>query len=397
MPLTEIAIKAIKPAEKIARHHDEKGLYLEVSPAGGRWWRFKYAFAGKEKRLSLGTYPDVTLKAARLKRDEFRVMLQGGTDPGADRKAQKRDKAGGLVFEAVARQWWAHWKLGNSPRHADYAIRRLEADVFPEIGHLGINEITTKVIVACVRKIEARGAHDLAHRQINKISQVYRYAVANDLAERNPAADIMPSDVLKPLRSTNLARVSARELPALLKAIDEYNGKPITRLALRLMALTFVRTSELIAAPWSELDGDIWRIPKERMKMPSPHLVPLSRQAQAVLVELKKITGEGVYLFPGERTGSMSNNTILYALYRMGYRSRMTGHGFRGLASTILHEQGWPHDHIELQLAHSARDDVSAAYNHALYVEPRAKMMQAWADYLDVQKALAKSPNNAGA
>lgn len=389
MPLTEIAIKALKPAEKIARYHDEKGLYLEVSPAGGRWWRFKYSFDGKEKRLSLGVYPDVSLKSARVKRDEYRVMLQGGTDPGADRKIQKRDEAGDLAFEAVARQWWAHWKIGKSPRHADYAIRRLEADVFPEIGSLGINGITTKVIVACIRKIETRGAHDLAHKQLNKVSQVYRYAVANDLAERNPAADIVPSDVLKPVRATNMARVSARELPALLKAIDSYDGKPITRLALQLMALTFVRTSELIAAPWSEIDGDVWRIPKERMKMPAPHIVPLSSQAQALLADLRKITGEGVYLFPGERSGSMSNNTILYALYRLGYRSRMTGHGFRGLASTILHEQGWPHDHIELQLAHSARDEVSAAYNHALYLEPRAKMMQAWADFIDARRELA--------
>jgi integrase len=391
MPLTEIAIKAIKPAEKIARFYDGKGLYLEVSPAGGRWWRFKYSFDAKEKRLSLGTYPDVSLKVARAKRDECRVLLQGGLDPGAERKAQKRDEAGDLSFEAVARLWWAHWKIGKSRRHADYAIRRLEADVFPEIGTLGINGITTKVIVACVRKIEARGAHDLAHRQLNKISQVFRYAVANDLAERNPAADIVPSDVLKPVRATNMARVSGRELPALLRAIDGYDGKPITRLALQLMALTFVRTSELIGAPWSEIDGDVWRIPKERMKLPAPHIVPLSTQALALLADLKKITGDGVYLFPGERRGAMSNNTILYALYRLGYRSRMTGHGFRGLASTILHEHGWPHEHIELQLAHSPRDEVSAAYNHALYLEPRAKMMQAWADYLDVQRGLSGS------
>lgn len=388
MPLTEIAIKAIKPGHKIARHHDERGLYLEVSPAGGHWWRFKYSFGGKEKRLSLGTYPEVSLKSARGKRDEYRVMLQGGIDPSADRKAQKIAAAGDHAFEKVARQWWAHWQIGKSPRHADYAIRRLEADVFPEIGELGVGAITTKMIVACVHKIEQRGAHDLAHKQLNKISQVYRYAVANDLAERNPAADIVPSDVLKPVRATNMARVSARELPALLKAIEAYDGKPVTRLALRLMALTFVRTSELIAAPWSEIDGDVWRIPKERMKMPAPHIVPLSTQAQVLLAELKKITGAGEYLFPGERSGSMSNNTILYALYRMGYRSRMTGHGFRGLASTILHEQGWPHDHIELQLAHSARDEVSAAYNHALYLEPRRQMMQAWADHLDAQRLI---------
>lgn len=387
MPLTEVAIKALKPGEKIARHYDEKGLYLEISPAGGRWWRWKYSFDGKEKRLSLGVYPEVSLKEARNRRDEHRLQLVAGTDPGAKRKEVKRKAAGEKTFEEVAREWWGHWKVGKNDRYADYAITRLEADVFPEIGALGIDGMPTKAIVDCVRKIEQRGAGDLARKQLNKISQVFRYAIAHDLAKRNPAADIQPSDILKAIRVTNMARIDARELPALLKSIEDYDGKPLTRLALRLMALTFVRTSELIGALWSEFDGDYWRIPAERMKMPSPHVVPLSRQARAVLEEIRAITGEIELVFPGERRGSMSNNTILFALYRMGYKSRMTGHGFRGLASTVLHEQGWPHEHIELQLAHTERDEVSAAYNHALYLEPRAKMMQAWADYLDLRRA----------
>ena len=382
--LTEVAIKAIKPAEKITRHYDEKGLYLEVSPAGGRWWRIKYSFGGKEKRLSLGTYPTVTLKEARNKRDEYRRILADGIDPANARKATQRE--GKQSFEQVARLWFAHWKIGKNARYANYAITRLETDVFPALGATDIDSVTTRHVVDCVKKIEKRGVSDLAHKQLDKISQVFRYAIANELAERNPARDVQPSDVLKPTKAKNLARIPASELPGLLKAIEDYDGKPVTRYALNFMVLTFVRTSELIGARWPEIDGQYWRIPAERMKMKTPHIVPLSTQARLLLTELKEITGEGEYLFPGERRGSMSNNTILYALYRMGYKSRMTGHGFRGLASTILHEQGYPHEHIELQLAHSERDDVSAAYNHALYLEPRDKMMQEWADWVDGQR-----------
>ncbi|MGB4064201.1 MAG: integrase arm-type DNA-binding domain-containing protein [Azonexus sp.] len=387
MPLTEIAIKAAKPAEKITRLYDEKGLYLEISPAGGRWWRFKYSIGGKEKRLSLGVYPEVSLKDARAKRDEYRQIVAAGNDPGDKKKEAKRKDAGAQSFEQIARLWWGHWRIGKNERYANYAITRLETDVFPELGATPINSVTTRNIIDCVRKIEKRGVSDLAYKQLDKISQVFRYAIANELAERNPAKDVSPSDVLKPVKATNLARIPSSELPAMLKKIDEYDGKPVTVFALKLMAMTFVRTSELIGGRWKEIDGAFWRIPKERMKMKSPHIVPLSTQAVVLLADLRKITGEGELMFPGERAGAMSNNTILYALYRMGYRSRMTGHGFRGLASTILHEQGFPHEHIELQLAHSARDEVSAAYNHALYLEPRAKMMQAWSDYLDARRA----------
>ena len=241
-----------------------------------------------------------------------------------------------------------------------------------------------------IKKIEARGALDIAKRALTTCNQVFRYAVAHGLAERNPAADIKPSDVLKPATKTNHARLSEKELPELLQKIEQYDGQPLTRLALQLMALTFVRTSELIGARWEEIDliKKEWRIPAERMKMKTPHIVPLSQQAIAVLQELKNLAADDVLVFPSERRDgkSMSNNTILYALYRLGYHSRMTGHGFRGIASTILHEQGCPHEHIELQLAHAKRDQVSAAYNHALHLEPRAKMMQAWADFLDELK-----------
>jgi len=385
MPLTEIAIKAIKPSEKITRHYDEKGLYLEVSPAGGRWWRFKYMVAGKEKRLSLGTYPETSLKQARISRDEMRTKIQQGTDPAAERKSKKRIADGQLSFEQVARQWFETWKIGKTARYASYAIGRLESDVFPSIGHVGINDVTTRDVVACAKKMEARGVTDLPRKNLIKISQIYRYAIAHDIAERNPAADFQPSDVLKPTKRKNMARIEQSQLPKLLKSIEQYDGKPITKIALKLMALTFLRTRELTEATWSEIDGDMWRIPADRMKMPSPHIVPLSRQAKALIESLREITGDGQYLFPGERKGAMSNNTILFALYRMGYKGQMTGHGFRGLASTVLHEQGWPHEHIELQLAHTPRDAVSAAYNHALYLKQRAEMMQHWADFIDSQ------------
>jgi integrase len=237
------------------------------------------------------------------------------------------------------------------------------------------------------QKIERRGAADIAKRVLQTCSQVMRYAVAHNLVAHNPVGEIKPSDVLKPSKRRNYPRVGVGELPNLLHAIDGYVGGEHTRLALQLMSLTYVRTSELIGARWSEFDleENRWNIPAERMKMKTPHIVPLSVQAKAILRRLKEISFDRELVFPGDLNPQkpMSNNTLLFALYRLGYRGRMTGHGFRGVASTILHEQGWPHEHIELQLAHQERNAVSAAYNHALYLEPRAKLMQAWADYLD--------------
>jgi integrase len=242
-----------------------------------------------------------------------------------------------------------------------------------------------------VNAIEQRGASDLAKRALETTGQIFRYAIAHGYATRNPAADIKPADILKSTRKVNFARVDAKELPGLLKAIEVYQGSVVTRLAMKLMAMCFPRTSELIGARWSEFDlkARRWNIPAARMKMKSPHIIPLSTQALEVLGLLRTVTGSGELLFPGDRNASkpMSNNTILQALKRMGYgplsAQRQTGHGFRGIASTILHEQGFEHDHIELQLAHTQRNAVSASYNHALYLAPRAKMMQAWANFLE--------------
>jgi integrase len=263
----------------------------------------------------------------------------------------------------------------------------MDRNILPALGSRPITEIEAPELVAMVKAIEERGVGDLAKRALETTGQVFRYAIAHGYAKRNPANEIKPADVLKPTKKVNFARIDAKELPALLRAIECYSGTVITRLAMKLMAQTFVRTTELIEARWAEIDlkARRWNIPAQRMKMRTPHIVPLSRQAIEVLELLHSLTGDHALLFPGDRDPKkpMSNNTILKALERMGYKGQMTGHGFRGLASTILHEQGYDHAHIELQLAHTKRDQVSAAYNHALYLEPRAKLMQHWADFLE--------------
>ncbi len=385
MSLTDTAVKNAKPRSKAYKKADELGLSILVQPTGGKWWRFRYRIDGKEKMMSLGTYPDVSLAIARERRNEARALLAEGIDPSAAR--QKGD-----TFEQVARAWWEQWKGGRTERHADYVIKRLEADVFPVVGHVSIKSLTAPMLLAMAKRIESRGALDIAKRALQMSGQVMRYAVAHGLAERNPAADVKPSDALAARKKQNYARLNERELPELLRKISDYDGTVITRCALRLMALTFVRTSELIGARWEEIDmpAKLWRIPAERMKMRTPHLVPLSKQALAVLEELRQESGDSELLFPGEVNPKkpISNNTVLYALYRMGYHSRMTGHGFRGIASTILHENDFSHEHIEIQLAHQERNQVSAAYNHASYVQQRTKMMQWWADYLTRAAAL---------
>ena len=339
--------------------------------------------------MSLGVYPIVSLSLARERHSEARKLLATGIDPMAQRKADKAEQLASNInsFRSIASLWLDHWQEGKSPRHVDYVRRRMEADILPCLGTRLIAEIEAPELVAMAKAIERRGARDIAKRALETTGQVFRYAIAHGHARRNPASEIRPSDILKSRRKTNYARIDARELSALLTAIELYPGTPLTRLAIKLMSLTFVRTSELIGADWSEIDLEAarWDIPAERMKMRTPHIVPLSKQAIEVLEMLRILTGKRKWLFPGDRTAAkpMSSNTILKALAIMGYKGRMTGHGFRGLASTILHEKGYAHEHIELQLAHTPRNAVSAAYNHALYLEPRSKMMQDWADFLE--------------
>lgn len=380
--LSSVAVRHAKPKDKAYKMTDGNGLYLLVNKTG-RYWRYDYRHQGKRKTIAYGVYPTITLEAARRAHHAAKLLLADGIDPMAEKKQSENRR----TFADVAALWFEHWRTDKAEVTAKGAWRGLEVNILPFIGGLAVDDLTAAQVRDCVKRIEARGAADVAKRQLQRCSQIMRFAVAHDYAERNPVNDINPGDILKPRKKQNYARLDAKELPKLLNDIDAYHGQEHTRLALQLMALTFVRTSELIKAEWSEFDLERgrWEIPAERMKMRTPHIVPLCRQAVEVVEQLQAISFSGRYVFPSDnrRGGHMSNNTLLFALYRMGYRSRMTGHGFRGIASTVLHEKGFAHEHIELQLAHQQRDEISAAYNHALYLEPRAKMMAWWGDYLD--------------
>jgi len=389
MALSDLKIKQSKPRDKAYSIADGGGMFLWVTPAGGKLFRWGYRFEGKRKLMALGKYPDVSLAEARERHSEARKMLAKGIDPMAARKSDKAAERAVVEnsFQRIASLWLAHWQDGKSPRHVEYVKRRMEVDILPRLGARPIAEIEAPEVVAMSKAIQDRGARDIAKRALETVGQVFRHGIAHGYCKRNPAVEFRPRDVLKSATKTNYARVDAKELPALLRAIEVYQGTHVTRLAVKLMALTFVRTRELIGAKWSEFDFEAarWDIPADRMKMKTDHIVPLSKQAIELLDTLKTLSGQNQYLFPGDRNPKkpMSNMTILEALKRMGYKGRMTGHGFRGLASTILHEQGYNHAHIELQLALAPRNAVSAAYNHALYLEPRRKMMQDWADFLE--------------
>ncbi|MDO8776155.1 MAG: tyrosine-type recombinase/integrase [Burkholderiaceae bacterium] len=388
--LTDIKIRQAKPQITQFKLNDGGGLHLLVTPSGSKLWRWKYAKAtGKEGLKALGRYPDVSLAEAREARNAMRKQLVQGIDPAEKARQEKQARliAAENSFKSVAGSWWANWKVGRSQQHVDQVWRRFEKNVFPHIGTRPITEISAPAIVSMLNAIQKRGVIDIAKRSLQTCNQVFRFAIANGLAVNNPAAAIRPGDVLQTRPAVNLARVDSKELPTLLRKIEAYQGTPLTRLAMKLMAQTFVRTSELIEAPWSEFDLDAaeWRIPPERMKAKKLHIVPLSTQSVSVLRTLHLISGHGKLLFPGERDHAkpMSNNTILKALKIMGYAGKMTGHGFRGVASTMLNEMEFKKEHIELQMAHQQRNKVVAAYNHATYLKQRRTMMQAWSDYLD--------------
>ena len=387
MPLTDVVCRKTKPSARPRKLSDGGGLHLLVDPRGGRYWRMAYRFAGKQKTLALGTYPAVSLADARAGRDEAKRRLTAGIDPSQARKEERRVAkfSAGNTFEALAREWHENQRDGWTPGYAKHVMVRLNVDVFPAIGSRPIAEIEPPELLDLLRRVEARGALDIAKRLRQTIGQVFRYAVATGRARRDPAADL--KGALKSAgRQQHHKAMLREELPGFLRALSEYDGEPRTRLALRLMTLTFVRTTELRAARWEEFDvgAGEWRIPAERMKMRTPHIVPLSQQAIEVLNELRPLTGNSPFLFPSKGAeGFMSNNTMLYALYRMGYHRRATVHGFRAVASTLLNEMGFHHDWIERQLAHDERNKVRAAYNHAQYLAERRRMMQHWADFLD--------------
>lgn len=390
MPLTDTAIRNAKPGDKPVKLSDERGLFLLISPAGGKWWRFKYRFDGKHKTLSMGVYPDVGLKEARERRDETRKQVAAGIDPGENRKAMKSARADRAAnsFEVVAREWHLKYARLWVFEHADKVVRRLEREVFPWLGARPVREITAPEILTVLRRIEARGALDTAHRVHQNLGRIFHYAIATGRAERNPAIDIRGA--LPPFQGGHHAAiVEPKAVGGLLRALDGYQGTPEVRASLRLAPLLFVRPGELRKAEWNEIDIEAaeWRIPGNKMKTGEPHLVPLSGQAIAVLTELRLLTGSGRYIFPGVRSASrpMSENTVNAALRRLGYaKEQMVGHGFRATARTILDEVlGFPAHLIEHQLAHAVRDPLGRAYNRTAHLPARRAMMQKWADYLD--------------
>lgn len=384
--LTPSAVANAKPRAAAYKLADERGMYLLVKPEGGKLWRYDYRRPGTRKRntLSLGTYPDVSLKQARERRDAARKLLADGIDPGEKRKAE--NIAGADSFEAVAREWHAKHSPNWAQAHADRIMRRLELDVFPWIGSKPIAGLTAPDVLAVLRRIDSRGARETAHRAHQNCGQVFRYAIATGRASNDPTPSLRGA--IPPARKEHFASITDPDrIGELLRAIDTYAGLYVTRAALQLAPLVFVRPGELRKAEWAEFDlakGE-WRIPAERMKMKAPHIVPLASQSQAILHELAPLTGAGRFVFPSLRTRErcMSENTVNAALRRLGYNGdTMTGHGFRSMASTLLNEQGWNRDAIERQLAHAERDEVRAAYNYAEHLLERRKMMQAWADYL---------------
>ncbi|MDD4338228.1 MAG: integrase arm-type DNA-binding domain-containing protein [Syntrophales bacterium] len=393
MALNETKIRNSKPSLKQVKLFDGGGLFLLITPQGGRYWRFKYRFGGKEKLLSFGTYPEISLLDARQRRDAARRQVAQRIDPGAIRKAQKQAETEETeTFEVIAREWHAKFAPSWSEGHAANNMRRMELDIFPWIGKRPIAGIKAPELLSVIRRVESRGVLETAHRIRMIAGQVFQYAVRTGRAERDPAADL--KGALAPLKVKHYAAITdPKEIGSLLRAIDGYQGQFGVKCALRLAPMLFVRPGELRHAEWGEIDLDeaVWNIPAEKMKMHQPHIVPLCRQAVDILKQLKELTGASRYVFPSGRSFArpMSNNAINAALRRMDYdKDTMTGHGFRAMARTILDEVlNVRVDFIEHQLAHAVRDPNGRAYNRTAHLNERRKMMQTWADYLDGLKA----------
>ncbi len=395
MSLTDAKIRTAKSKEKPYKLTDERGMYLYIAPGGGKLWRFNYAFDGKQKTLALGPYPEISLADARERREEARKLLANGVDPGNIKKAQKaaRLERAANSFEVLAREWYEKQTGTWSDSHGVRILRRFERDVFPLIGGLPVADITAPVLLDAIRKIEARGAVETAHRAMQNCGQVFRYAIATGRADRDPTPDLRGA--LTPVQATHFAAVTEPlEAGKLLRLLDTYTGGYAVRAALKVAPLVFVRPGELRNARWSDVDLEAgeWRyiVPKTR----TPHIVPLSTQAVAILTELKPHTEHSEYVFPGGRSPlkAMSENAVLAAMRDLGITAdTMSGHGFRAMARTMLDEVlGFPPHIIEQQLAHAVRDPLGRAYNRTAHLPERKKMMQAWADYLDKLKAGAE-------
>jgi len=400
MALTDAAIKQALPRETDYWLTDAQGLRLLVKTNGSKYWRLKYRLDGKQKTLAIGVYPVITLKAARDRTIEAKRLVAQGVDPSQAKKNESRKKIleNTSLFSLIAREWWEHQKGTWTPDYANRLWGRLEIDVFPYIGLMPVTDITPQDVIAIARRIESRDALDVASRVLQDVRRVCRYAVQTGRLKYNPAIEL--SDILKGRKQQHRPSLPREELPAFLRELESYGerGRLLTKLALELLILTFVRSGELRGARWEEfnLEEKLWRVPAHRMKMKTEHLVPLSKQAISVLEQIHQISGQYELLFPSERTRTdcMSDGTLRLAIYRFGYDGKTEGkshcvpHGFRATACSILNEQGFNPDAIERQLAHIERNGVRAAYtHHARYLDDRAKMMQWWADYMDAQRA----------
>lgn len=389
MKLTDIAIKAAKPKDKTYKLADGNSLYLWVTNTGSKYWRFKYRFANKEKLLALGVYPDVGLKEARERCIQAKKLLEQNIDPSVEKKKAKLDayQESENTFEVLAKAWWENWQHGQTEKHANAIWNRLKRDVFPHIGNVPASQITPPMVLEIIKKAEDRGAYDVARRIKQTCGQIYRHGMATGMVTSDPTACL--KDALRPYKTEHFPTLDIKEMPAFLKKLDDPNVPiyPQTRLAMKFMMLTFVRTSELVKATWQEIDLDdaTWKIPAERMKMRRDHIVPLSTQAIDILHEMKKYDFKNTWVFPNQARpiAHMSNGTLTRAIMRMGYKGKMSGHGFRALAMTTVKEQlGYRHEVIDRQLAH-AQNKINAAYDRALFLDERRKMMQDYADYLD--------------
>ena len=390
MKLTDTACKAAKTNKKAQKFADGGGMYLEVMPNGSKYWRMKYRYNGKEKRLALGVYPQVSLKEARDKRDRAKKQLEQGIDPGLERKKTKLIRETQLenTFEAIAREWHEQKSGVLAPAYAKTTLTRLERDIFPHIGSMPITDVTPAMILETLRKVEERGAHDIAKRLLQFCGQIFRYAVQTGRAEQDPSH--LLRGALKPAKGKHYAALDIKELPAYLSALERNEARLYhqTRLAMKLIILTFVRTNELRMMRWEEIswDQNLWIIPAHRMKMRRDHLVPLSRQALELLEELKFHNGHREFVFPNQQNTHkpMSDGTLINAVKRLGYQGKMTVHGFRAMAMTAIKERlGYRHEIVDRQLAHARKNKIDAAYDRAEFLDERTKMMQDWADYLD--------------
>lgn len=389
MPLTDVKLRSLTTA---GRHADGGGLYLQVTDAGGRYWRMKYRYGGREKLLAFGVYPTIGLKEAREMRFTAKQALSRGEDPGLRKKEAKEQalREAANTLQAVAEDWLSHQAGRWEAITLDRTRASLEADVFPRIGSLPMSAITPRQVMDIVKTIEKRGAGEIAMRVLQRVKAIYRYGVTHQRIEQNPMLDLVPSEILKPRRVQHRAALSPADLPEFLAKLGVYQGEPHTINALRLLMLTATRPGEVRGARWDEFDleAKLWRIPAERMKMRMEHVVPLSDQAVALVEAMQPLSGHRELVFPSPFYPSkpLSENTFNSAMARMGYKYLATAHGFRALFSTVANESGWTADAIERQLAHAERDQVRAAYDRGARLQERIKLMNWWADYLDCRK-----------